>query len=221
MDRLFWEQVREHYSEKKRKLYNKELLPPYTKEEMSIMMQKLKSRLSIPQDLYDYLTIVSRENLIFDDYHKIININRIYRYKKEYIPPKNLHKNGCKCFYKYIETIPIECDLMTEEERQIYNQEKEKFAKKYSDRQFMEGLNLGQNKGGGVHFKMIILQKNSSLFGQIFKQEDDSSYGSYFFIKYANSFKDLIRVKMQKEKMEQDTSSDVYSGDLYEYEKRV
>jgi hypothetical protein len=197
------------------------LKPPYSKEEIDAMMETVDcSKIGIPQDLYDYLTKVSREQLFFNREAQVINMNELSSFKEHITPTINTHVDGCNCSYimsDYCSGLEI-CLELPEEEKEKLREDIKKQKEEIGDLAQIDGIYLGSNAGSYGGAKILACSKNS-IFGKIYKNGDDSysqSYGMYD--EYAKSLKDIIKIKMKIEKnANYDYDSDCYSGDIYDY----
>lgn len=185
------------------------LKPPYSKEEMNEMMTTLPSdQIGIPNDLYEYLTQVSREQLFFNTYAIMIDLHNIKSYHDHVTSIEEL----CDYFPDIYTKLP-------EEEKEKLHQDIERHNKERNLLQ-IDGIYLGANSGSWGGEKIIACRKNGQ-FGKIYKNGDDSYSGCYdMYEEYAKSLKELIEIKMEREKNSiYDYDSDCYSGDIYREQK--
>jgi hypothetical protein len=195
------------------------LKPPYTKSEIDEMMKTVDcNKIGIPEDLFEYLTKVSREILVFNERTKIINMNKLSKFQEHFVPIKNKHANNCDCFDTIRDSCPsLEiCPKLPEEEKKKFREDIENQKKQRGDIAEINGIYLGSNDGSYGGGKILACNKNS-VFGKIFKSSDDS-YAQYndVYDEYVKSLKLLIKIKMEREKNgNYDYESDCYSGNIY------
>lgn len=193
------------------------LKPPYSKEEMDEMMKTVNTnQIGIPTDVYEYLTKVSREQLFFNTQATLINLNTLSSFEKHITPTNNIHVDGCNCVYgmsDYCYGLEI-CVELPKEEKEKLRKDIKRQKKEMGDLAQINGIYLGFNDGS-TGAKMLACSKNS-LFGKIYKNADDSySQGYDLYGEYATSLKELIKIKMEREKNQiYDYDSDCYSGDI-------
>ncbi len=201
------------------------LKPPYSKEEIDTMMGTVNTnQIGIPFDLYEYLTKVSREQLFFNTKAKLIDMNKLSSFKEHIVPIENKHVEGCDCFYAmgdYCSGLEI-CLKLPEEEKEKLREDIKRQQKEMGDLAQIDGIYLGSNDGSWGGNKILACGKNS-VFGKIYKNYDDSYSMCYdMYEEYANSLKELIKIKMEREKNSiYDYNSDCYSGSIYPYEKKM
>ncbi len=200
------------------------LKPPYSKEEIDIMMKTIDcSKIGIPQDLYEYLTKVSREQLFFNTQAQLIDMNKLSSFKEHITPTENTHAEGCRCFYAISDYCPgLEiCPELPEKEKEKLRENIKKQKEEKGDLAQIDGIYLGSNTGSWGGGKILACSKNS-IFGKIYKNYDDSYSMCYdTYDEYAKSLKDLIKIKMEREKNQiYDYDSDCYSGSIYPCEKK-
>lgn len=200
------------------------LKPPYSKEEIDAMMKTVDcSKIGIPLDLYEYLTKVSREHLFFNEQARLIDMNKLSSFKEHITPIKNTHVEGCNCFYEmgdYCSGLEI-CLKLPEEEKEKLREDIKRQEKEMGDLAQIDGIYLGSNTGSYGGEKILACGKNS-IFGKIYKNYDDSYSMCYdMYSEYAKSLKELIKIKMEREKNAiYDYDSDCYSGSIYPHEKK-
>jgi hypothetical protein len=195
------------------------LKPPYTKTEIDEMMKTVDStKFGIPEDLYEYLTQVSREILVFNTRAIIINMNNLRKFQEHFIPINNKHANNCNCLYKISENCPSStiCPDLSNEEQIKFRENIENQRKQRGDTAEINGIYLGSNDGSYGGDKILVCDKNS-VFGKIYKSDDDSyAQNNDSYDEYAKSLKVLIKIKMEREKNgNYDYDSDCYSGNIY------